>query len=98
LGVEVPLGSSFELSTWGSFRAKQDRLNDPVNLDDNRIPKGGTPGYVTLHARGTYQLHPTLEIFARVDNLTDARVLDHGSGFYGPGFSASVGVSLDTEY
>jgi len=97
LGVELPVGPQLDIELWGRFRAAQRRLNDPINLEDNRIPAGGTPGYATLHVRAVYQVTPSLEAFARIDNLTNALVLDHGSGFYGPGLSAALGVSLNTE-
>jgi outer membrane receptor protein involved in Fe transport len=80
-------------------RAPQRRLNDPINLDDNRIPAGGTPGYATYHARFRYE--PAKDVIARVslDNLSDELALDHGSGFYRAGFgaSASLELTLDSE-
>jgi len=97
IGAELLAGSKWELKIWSRFRAKQQRLNDPVNLDDNRIPEGGTPGYLTLHARSSYRLAPGVEAFVGVDNVADSRVLDHGSGFYGPGFSVSTGIVLELE-
>lgn len=97
LGVDFPVGAKFDFQIWGRFRSEQERLNDPVNLEDNRIPEGGTPGYMTLHMRGTYQLTRSIKTYGRIDNLTNALVLDHGSGFYGAGFSASLGIALDTE-
>jgi outer membrane receptor protein involved in Fe transport len=78
-------------------RAHQRRLNVPLNLDDNRIPKGGTAGYLTFHARakivkGMFTLRLSLE------NITDELVLEHGSGFYRPGIgiTSSLGVDFHT--
>lgn len=75
-------------------RLAQRRLNDPVNLEDNRIPEGGTPGFVTLGLRGTWHARPDITARLAVDNLTDALVLEHGSGFYRPGVNAAASVDL----
>jgi hemoglobin/transferrin/lactoferrin receptor protein len=77
-------------------RAPQRRLNDPVNLDDNRIPAGGTPGYVTYNLRGRL-VQDIFTLRLALDNITDELVLEHGSGFYRAGFSvmASLEVRVD---
>src|SRR5690606_2173132 len=61
LGFDVPWGTKFDFRVWGRFRADQQRLSDPINLEDNRIPVAGTPGYLTLHLRGTYRLTRAIE-------------------------------------
>ncbi|WP_187346081.1 TonB-dependent receptor [Sorangium cellulosum] len=65
-------------------------------MEDNRIPENGTPGYVTLHLRGAFRVGNKITARLALDNLTDELVLEHGSGFYRPGFSAtsSLDVSL----
>ncbi len=97
LGVRVRVFEPLQLEAFAVVRAPQRRLNDPVNLEDNRIPEGGTPGYTTYHARVRYT--PASSVTARLsfDNVTDELALDHGSGFYRPGFgvTASLEVSLD---
>ena len=80
----------FELGAYG--RLSQRRLNDPVNLEDNRIPEGGTPGFVSLRVQGTYRPRPALAFRLVVDNLTDALILEHGSGFYRPGVNGGLSV------
>jgi len=77
-------------------RLAQRRLNDPTNLDDNRIPEGGTPGYVTYHARAAWRASDQMTARLSLDNLTDALVLEHGSGFYLQGRSATG--SIDVAY
>ncbi|KYF52548.1 hypothetical protein BE04_11230 [Sorangium cellulosum] len=77
-------------------RLAQDRLNDPTNVEDNRIPENGTPGYVTLHLRGAFRVGNKITARLALDNLTDELVLEHGSGFYRPGFSATS--SLDVSF
>ena len=78
-------------------RAPQDRLNDPINLDDGRIPEGGTPGYATLNVRGRVRASRQLQVFIAGNNLTNELVLEHGSGFYRAGTSATLGAQLTLE-
>ncbi|MBI4955001.1 MAG: TonB-dependent receptor [Myxococcales bacterium] len=73
-------------------RLPQRRLNDPVNLEDNRIPEGGTPGFVSLRAEGRFRPVAELTVRLALDNLTDAVILEHGSGFYRPGINGSASV------
>lgn len=77
-------------------RLQQHRLNDPINLEDNRIPEGGTPGFVSVRIQGTWRPRPNLTARAALDNLTDTLILEHGSGFYRPGINA--GVSMDATF
>jgi outer membrane receptor protein involved in Fe transport len=85
---------TLELEALAAGRAPQRRLNDPVNLDDNRIPEGGTPGYVTYHARAKVTAG-ALTLRLALDNITDERVLEHGSGFYRAGLAATASVSVN---
>jgi hemoglobin/transferrin/lactoferrin receptor protein len=80
-----------EFRPFASFRNAAQRLNDPTNLEDNRIPEGGTPGFTTLHLHITYSIK---QVVARLnfDNILDELVLEHGSGFYRPGFSATGSI------
>lgn len=87
----APRGLSLEAMV--SCRLRQDRLNVPVNVDDNRIPVGGTPGFTTLHLRTTWTPEPNWQVQLNLDNLTNELVLDHGSGVYRAGFSMSAGIS-----
>lgn len=89
--------STVRLDAFVHARARQDRLNDPTNLDDNRIPVDGTPGYATLHLAARAPLTPRLTTRLSLDNLTNALVLDHGSGFYRPGFSATAALTVRTD-
>lgn len=75
-------------------RAPQRRLNDPINLDDSRIPVGGTPGSVTANLRARYRPSPATAVRLTLDNIADTLVLEHGSGYYRPGFGATL--SLET--
>lgn len=97
LGVRTSWSPRISTELFGSWRAPQQRLNDPINLDDNRIPEGGTPGYLTLHARASYVASRSVKCRLALDNLTDQLVLEHGSGFYRAGFSATASLELSTD-
>jgi outer membrane receptor protein involved in Fe transport len=97
LGIRLAPEPSWEVELFASGRAAQRRLNDPVNLDDNRIPDGGTPGYVTLHAHFAWRAEPRLLTRLLLDNLSNRLVLEHGSGFYRPGFSGTVVAELTSD-
>lgn len=70
---------------------KQDRLSEG-DKDDNRIPKGGTPGWLIANLHGGYSvrnwgLHISLQNLLNVDYRT------HGSGINGMGRSAALSVN-----
>lgn len=96
-GAWVAPARGVRLDAFAHGRARQGRLNDPTNLDDNRIPEGGTPGYLTLHVAARAELSSRMGVRVNLDNLTNKRVLDHGSGFYRAGFGATAALSLRTE-
>jgi hypothetical protein len=60
------------------------------------IPEGGTPGFISLRVQGTWRPRRDLSARLALDNLGDALILEHGSGFYRPGISAAV--SLDASF
>jgi outer membrane receptor protein involved in Fe transport len=97
LGARYQPWAGAELEAFAIIRAPQRRLNDPINIEDNRIPEGGTPGYTTFHARMKYRINAHVLTRLAFDNVTDRLALDHGSGFYRPGFSVTGGVELNLE-
>ena len=94
LSVWVDPMPELRIEAIGYGRLAQQRLNDPTNLEDNRIPEGGTPGFVTFRLQGTWRIRPNLTARLAIDNLTDALVLEHGSGFYRPGVNAATSVDI----
>lgn len=92
LGLWVEPVPVLKLEAIAHGRLRQQRLNDPTNIDDNRIPEGGTPGFVTLRVQGTWRIRRGLTARLVVDNVTDQLVLEHGSGFYRPGINGTLGV------
>lgn len=85
-----------EVQAIAAGRAAQRRLNDPVNIDDNRIPVGGTPGYVTYHLKGRL-VHDIYTLRLSIDNISDELVLEHGSGFYRAGLSVMASLEVNVE-
>jgi iron complex outermembrane receptor protein/hemoglobin/transferrin/lactoferrin receptor protein len=97
-----PLNGTAELgwrSRFGAYAAGgvrwarlQNRLA-PQDVADNRIPIGGTPGYVVVDLRAGYRYEPYLRFALVFENLTDAPWRAHGSSINGPGRS----VMLETQ-
>ncbi len=67
-----------------SWARVQDRLN-PVDENDDRIPDGGTPGWVAGHIRAGYRLEPNLLVGMVVENLANSAYRYHGSSVNAPG-------------
>lgn len=62
----------------------QDRLA-PTDLNDSRIPKGGTPGWVVGDIRAGYRLDPWLVAGLVFENVANTAYRHHGSSVNGPG-------------
>jgi hemoglobin/transferrin/lactoferrin receptor protein len=88
-GVYWHVTPSLRLESFAYVRDTQRRLANP---DDNRIPRAGTPGFVSVHTRLAWLATRVLTGRLSGDNLTNARVLEHGSGFYAPGFSVTASL------
>jgi len=75
-----------------AFAHGRGAMRNTTRVDDNRIPVAGTDAFVTVHARASYAV--TSDVTARigVDNLTNVRALEYGSGFYLPGLSVMAGL------
>lgn len=65
-----------------------------ADMDDVRIPDGGTPGYVVFDVRAGYRLDPYLLVAMVVENLGDVAYRHHGSSVNGPG----RGLTLQLEF
>jgi hemoglobin/transferrin/lactoferrin receptor protein len=61
---------------------------------DNRIPKGGTPGFNILHAYGSVELN-RVTLRAYLNNLFNTDYRTHGSGINGMGRSISLTALVD---
>lgn len=66
---------------------RQDRLSQRDEGDTQRIPPGGTPGYVVAHLRGGYQINDQVRFGLALENITDEDYRFHGSGTNEPGIN-----------
>lgn len=73
------------------YAGEQDRYS-PRDEVDPRIEPGGTPGWVTWNARGSWQATEALSLAVRLANLGDRRYREYGSGLDAPGFDCLVTV------
>jgi len=62
-----------------------DRLNTRDAGDTQRIPPGGTPGYVLGTIRAGYRIWDHVTLSAAVENISDEAYRAHGSGQNEPG-------------
>lgn len=83
----------FQLSTLFSGAARQHRLS-PADIDDSRIPVGGTPAYAVFHVRSRFNFSAKLTMNLSVENLGDYLYKQHGSGIYEPGRRALISVDV----
>ena len=91
------LGLELRCKTWfvrpeTAFASKQDRLATG-DRDDNRIPKGGTPGWVIFNVLAGYEGN-FLNVNLSLQNLTNVDYRTHGSGINGVGRSAWLTVGV----
>jgi len=75
-----------------AFAHGRGAMKNSARVDDSRIPASGTDAFVTLHARAAYAVTPDVTARLGIDNLTNVRALEHGSGFHLPGISVMAGL------
>jgi len=73
------------------WAARQTRLA-PSDIEDARIPIGGSPGYATLDLRAGYVLDAHFSLNLVVENVLDAAYRVHGSSIDGRGRGVLVGL------
>lgn len=74
----------FHLDGFARFAGRQKRLSSD-DLDDPRIPQGGTPAWVTINARSGLEISSSLSVQIALENAADLNYREHGSGINGPG-------------
>lgn len=74
--------------------AEQDKLSRRDQTDTQRIPIGGTPGYVVLMANAGWQVNEHLKLTLGLENLTNEDYRIHGSGQNEQGFGAIARAKL----
>jgi len=71
-----------------------DKLSSADKRDTQRIPPGGTPGYVVFTVRGGASVTRNLDLTLELENLADEDYRIHGSGVNEPGRNLIVTASL----
>ena len=72
------------------YAGKQDRLSSG-DIDDHRIPEGGTPGWQILNMYMGYSFQ-NLDVSVGAQNLFNKAYRIHGSGVEGYGRSFWIGL------
>ncbi|BCX49256.1 TonB-dependent receptor [Haloferula helveola] len=67
--------------------AEQDNLSRGDRGDTQRIPVGGTPGYIAYMLHAGWQATDWLELTGGVENISDEDYRNHGSGQNEPGLN-----------
>jgi hemoglobin/transferrin/lactoferrin receptor protein len=99
-----PLSGTAEVRWWGADRrwwvayrlgwaTLQDRLATR-DLEDTRIPPGGTPGYTVHSLMASVAIAEPLTVSAGFENVTDELYRSHASGVDAPGRHVWVGMSV----
>ena len=86
---------------WTGSALRWATLQDELSIgdvDDERIPRGGTPGYEVIDLRAGYRFDPIVAAAVVLENLTDAAYRTHGSSVNGPGrsilFQLEIGAKI----
>ncbi len=66
------------------FASRQERLSSD-DIDDPRIPEGGTPGWFTVNFRWGVTVGQSFILQISLQNVLDQNYREHGSGMNGPG-------------
>jgi len=85
--------SSLWVELLGIYADDADKLSTRDKADTSRIPPGGTPGYVVLHARGGCRLGEGSALSLSIENLTNEDYRIHGSGQNMPGLNFILSLS-----
>ena len=88
--LTAQLGLRHENRRWWTearvtMAAKADRLSTRDTADTQRIPSGGTPGYLVAHLRAGWHLTQDADLTMAIENLFDENYRVHGSGQNMPG-------------
>jgi hemoglobin/transferrin/lactoferrin receptor protein len=79
-----------------SGAAEEDRIRlEDQAADSQRIPTGGTPGYLTASLRAGWNPTGHLQVLCGLENLTDESYRVHGSGQNEAGLNGIIGVRLN---
>jgi hemoglobin/transferrin/lactoferrin receptor protein len=103
---QMPLTGSLALrwtaasrSYWVEGRVLAAALEDRITAadqaaDKQRIPTGGTPGYIVASLRAGWTVNEHLDLTCGIENLTDEDYRNHGSGQNEPGLGGIFGARV----
>lgn len=91
LGARWQFAPDWDLEAWTLYAARQDRLS-PRDASDARINPDGTAGWATVNARVGWRVKDGLTLRLGLENVTDKRYREHGSGLDQPGRNASLAL------
>ncbi|MBF0312363.1 MAG: TonB-dependent receptor [Oligoflexia bacterium] len=74
------------------FASKQSKLSSADKLDTQRIPPGGSKGYVLVNLRSGLTIWRQLRGSIALENIFNKNYRVHGSGINGPGFNLITGI------
>jgi outer membrane receptor protein involved in Fe transport len=83
--------SAFGFEAWASMADAQDRLS-ARDVRDPRIDPQGTPGWLNVGARGTWQPDDAWRLALEFSNVLDKRYRVHGSGIDAVGRNVTLTV------
>lgn len=87
LGAEWRFAPAWTIEAWAQYAARQDRLS-PRDLEDPRVNPAGSAGWNNWNARVAWKFMPGATLALRLENLSDRRYREHGSGTDGLGRNA----------
>lgn len=96
--LQMSLNFTPQLASWWfsiklSAAEKADRLSPRDELDTQRIPPGGTPGYGLVSVHSGYTFSDKLAFTFTVENVFDKDYRIHGSGQNEAGINLMLGLS-----
>ena len=75
--------------------ATEDRIASiDQSADNQRIPTGGTPGYIVTSLHAGWHVNPSLDLTGGIENLSDESYRHHGSGQNEAGLNAILGAKI----
>jgi TonB-dependent heme/hemoglobin receptor len=95
MGASWSFLDGWQAEAYTLYAQRQDRLS-PRDAVDARINPDGTAGWATINGRIGWQATDGLLLQLQLENLTDKRYREHGSGLDQPG--RNVSLSLDWRF
>jgi hemoglobin/transferrin/lactoferrin receptor protein len=90
VGAHLHVIRNLDIMAEWQYASRQDRLSSG-DIDDSRIPEGGTPGWNVINLRFSYEL-AGFRINTGLLNLSNEAYRTHGSGFENMGRSFYVSL------